>query len=130
MSAIPSRSVGAMKRSAPVALMATLFVVGCGAGIVQHSSLRIRATHEPTASANAYRLYTHCGIEWAMIKGTFWRAQHPLSDGNGNPPAGWGNPFQPGTLTFTNPNTARFTSTAGTVVFDRSDRVRPLFICS
>jgi hypothetical protein len=33
-------------------------------------------------------------------RGVFWRATRPLSDGNGNPPPGWGNPFQEGRLAF------------------------------
>ena len=32
-----------------------------------------------------YELLTHCGITWARIRGTFWKADHPLSDGHGNP---------------------------------------------
>ncbi len=77
-----------------------------------------------------YRLYTHCGIEWARILGTFWRTAAPLSDGHGNPPAGWGNPFQDGTLTFTSPGTAVFRSTAGNVTFHRTPRTNPPFLCS
>ena len=76
-----------------------------------------------------YRLFTHCGIEWAKIAGTFWRADHPLSDGHGNPPPGWGNPFQDGAITLTGA-TARFTSRAGTVTFHRTNRTRPPFVCS
>ncbi len=110
--------------------MAMLFVVGCGAGAAHRTSTPGRVAPPLEARAIPYQLYTHCGIEWARIKGTFWRAQHPLSDGNGNPPAGWANPFQAGTLTVTNAETARFTSAAGTVIFDRTDRARPPFICS
>jgi hypothetical protein len=110
--------------------MTALFVLGCGAGTTQRNSTTGRSAHEPHARAIPYQLYTHCGVEWARIKGTFWRAQHPLSDGNGKPPAGWGNPFQPGMLTFTNAKNARFASAAGTVIFDRTDRARPPLICS
>lgn len=77
-----------------------------------------------------YRLYTHCGIEWARIRGTFWRAARPLSDGNGNPPGGWGNPFEDGSLTFTSRATAKFNSPAGSVIFERTSRTRPPEICS
>jgi hypothetical protein len=96
-----------------------MLVVGCGASNPQRQ-LR----------GEAYQLYTHCGIEWAKINGTFWKAQHPLSDGNGNPPAGWGNPFEYGTLTLTNATTARFSSAAGAVTFHRTKRVQPSAICS
>lgn len=79
---------------------------------------------------NPYRLYTHCGIEWARIDGTFWRANQPLSDGSGNPPPGWGNPFQDGSLDLIGRTSARFTSPAGTVLFQRTSRTHPPVICS
>ncbi len=77
-----------------------------------------------------YRLLTHCGITWARIRGTFWKADHPLSDVHGNPPAGWENPYQAGTLRFTSGRTAIFTSSAGSVSFHRTTRTRPAVICS
>ncbi|MGZ6616382.1 MAG: hypothetical protein ACXVFQ_18365 [Solirubrobacteraceae bacterium] len=77
-----------------------------------------------------YQLLTHCGITWARIRGTFWKADRPLSDGHGNPPAGWGNPYQAGTLRFTSVRTAIFTSPAGSVTFHRTTRTRPAVICS
>ena len=48
-----------------------------------------------------FQVYTHCGVESARIDGRWWHAQPPLygdTDGGG-PPAGWGNPYQEGTLT-------------------------------
>jgi hypothetical protein len=86
-------------------------------------------TAEGWLPTERYRLLTHCGIAWTSIAGTFWRAVHPLSDGHGNPPPGWGNPFQDGTLTLTGA-TARFSSHAGTVTFQRTNRTRPPFLCS
>jgi hypothetical protein len=80
--------------------------------------------------AEPYRLYTHCGIEWTRIRGTYWRAAHPLSDGQGNPPPGWGNPYQRGTLTFTGPVTAVFSAPPGRVVFRHTNRTQPPVICS
>ncbi|MBV8945954.1 MAG: hypothetical protein JOZ95_11080 [Solirubrobacterales bacterium] len=109
-----------------LALIATVVVVsGCG------SRTSSPATRQTTAHAGRpYQLYTHCGIDWAKINGTFWRAQHPMSDGSGNPPAGWGNPLQDGTLVFINPATARFDSSAGSVTFERTSLKQPPFICS
>ncbi len=80
--------------------------------------------------SRSYRLYTHCGIEWAEIRGTFWRAATPPAEGQGNPPSGWGNPYQTGTLTFTTPTTAVFHSVAGRVAFHRTARITPPFLCS
>lgn len=106
-------------------------------GLPQPSWLRAavhkRARRQTTTPADAgrpYQLYTHCGIQWAKIDGTFWRAKHPLSDGSGNPPVGWGNPFQHGTLVFMSPAAARFDSPAGSVTFERTSRRQPPLICS
>jgi hypothetical protein len=46
-----------------------------------------------------YALYTHCGINEANIAGRWYAADTRLSDGNDNPPPGWGNPYQPGIIT-------------------------------
>jgi hypothetical protein len=79
-----------------------------------------------------YTLYTHCGISEARISGRYYQAIHPLSDGSGNPPAGWGNPYQAGTMTLVSGTEAVFTDKAGhRVVF----AVRPgarafLHVCS
>ncbi len=67
---------------------------------------------------------------WLPASGTFWRAKHPLSDGNGNPPPGWGNPYQGGMLVFISPRTARFDPPAGSVTFQRTSRQKPAVICS
>jgi hypothetical protein len=75
-----------------------------------------------TGSAQSYRLYTHCGIDEARIGNRYFEAVHPLSDGARNPPAGWGNPNQHGTMTLMSPSTAVFRDAAGhRVVF----RLRP-----
>ena len=94
-------------------------VAGCGSETM---------THAP--AGRPYHLYTHCGIEWAKIDGTFWRARHPLSDGQGNPPAGWHNPFENGTVVLIGPTTARFDSPAGSVIFERTARTQTPMICS
>jgi hypothetical protein len=70
----------------------------------------------PSASAAnsmPYNLYTHCGIDEARINGRFYEAARPLSDGNSNPPPGWGNPYQHGTMTLASPSEAVFTDSAG-----------------
>ena len=102
-------------------LAVTVVVTACG-----HSASRTTRS----GAGRPYRLYTHCGIEWARIDGTFWRAKQPLSDGSGNPPAGWGNPFQDGSLVILDPTTARFESTAGSVLFERTSRRQPPLLCS
>ena len=58
-------------------------------------------------------LYTHCGIDGTEFAGRDWVAEPVLDDGNGNPPAGWGNPVQPGVMALTSPDHAEFESRDG-----------------
>ena len=60
-----------------------------------------------------YLLLTHCGIDEARVGDRYFEAVHRLSDGRGNPPAGWGNPFQRGTMTLLSPTEALFRDHAG-----------------
>jgi hypothetical protein len=64
-------------------------------------------------SARPFLLLTHCGIDEARIGGRYFEAVHSLSDGQANPPAGWGNPFQRGTMTLLSPTEALFRDDAG-----------------
>lgn len=114
-----------MKIGAPLVLAVATVCVACG---VQTSTPRRQTTG--AHRGEPYRLYTHCGIKWARIDGTFWLATSPLSDGNGNPPHGWGNPFQAGTLTLVSRTTAEFASAAGSVTFKRTQRAQPPILCS
>jgi hypothetical protein len=74
------------------------------------------------AESVPYHLYTHCGVGEARVGNRYFVAVHPLSDGSGNPPAGWGNPDQAGTMTLVSPAEAVFTDSAGHRV---KFRVRP-----
>lgn len=56
-------------------------------------------TTTPAVSSVPFALFTHCGIYEARVQDTFFAAVQPLDDGHGNPPAGWGNPYQSGTIT-------------------------------
>lgn len=61
-----------------------------------------------------FSLYTHCGVNGAMINHIWWEAIPVLADGNGNPPPTWGNPSQSGTLHYTSDSNAMFTATSTT----------------
>jgi hypothetical protein len=60
-----------------------------------------------------FSLYTHCGVhELHTADGWYERVGGVLDDGNGNPPAGWDNPEQRGTLAGSGP-TVVFRDRAG-----------------
>lgn len=61
-------------------------------------------------------LYTHCGVYGIDVGGVWFAADPPLVEGAGNPPAGWGNPVQRGTVTLTSADEAVFADDAGHVV--------------
>jgi hypothetical protein len=95
---------------------AAVILTACGNG----SAPRTTALADPAATAavgaglaQPYRLYTHCGIAEARIGNRYFEAVHPLTDGQGNPPPGWGNPFQQGTMTQLSPSVAVFRDAAG-----------------
>ena len=103
------------------ALLLLLAVAGCG------SATTPTPTQDPSASASsrviqAFDLYTHCGIREAKIGSDFYTASPVLDDGNGNPPIGWGNPGQLGTMTVYSNGTAHFAAPHG---LEADFRLRP-----
>jgi hypothetical protein len=68
----------------------------------------------PTAVGVPYPfdLYTHCGVLGADIAGAWFAADPPLVERYGSP-AGWGDPYQRGTLTLLGPDEAVFRDDAG-----------------
>ena len=68
----------------------------------------------------AVDLLTHCGIVGTDIGGTWFAAEVPLVDGPGNPPPGWGNPYQRGTLTLLAADEAVFRDDEGHEVLFRA----------
>jgi len=67
----------------------------------------------------------HRAAQWARIDGDWWETE-PLNDGNANPPAGWGNPFDDGSLTIVDVDTAAYRSSSDEeVTFVRTDADGP-----
>jgi hypothetical protein len=99
------------------AAVAAIVLTACGSSPAAQvtSSARPSATAAAAAarSPQPYQLYTHCGIDEARIGNRYFEAVHPLSDGQGNPPPGWGNPYQQGTMTQLSPAEAVFRDRAG-----------------
>jgi hypothetical protein len=110
-------------------LLAVLVMAIAGCGTDAAASPAGRA---PAPSASPYDLYTHCGIGEANVDDRWYLADTPLSDGSGNPPAGWGNPYQAGTITFLSPTRFEFSDSVGHhVAFTvRPGATAPLQICS
>lgn len=77
-----------------------------------------------------YLLFTHCGVEWTRIDGAWWRAT-PLGDAAGNPPSGWGNPYDAGQLHVVDDTSAVYSGGPGVdVEFKRTDRVEMPVNCA
>jgi len=109
--------------------------VGGGAEVVDGPA-QADIDDEPPYGAGAevgetydYTLYTHCGIEWTRIDGVWWRATTPLSDGNANPPPGWGNPYDKGQMEIVGESAAVYRGVEGDVEFERTDEVEAPFAC-
>jgi phosphate-selective porin len=96
------------------------------------TTVSARAT-TPTPSAVAYSLYTHCGIDEATIAGRRFQADTPLFDSSGaNPPNGWDNPYQQGTITMLSDTAAEFRDAHGHVLrfHLRTNATGPTKVCS
>jgi hypothetical protein len=63
----------------------------------------------------AYRvtLNTHCGLRHVEFDGSEWGISGVLDDGSGNPPPGFANPSDEGTVTLTSPDSAVYLSELG-----------------
>jgi hypothetical protein len=95
-----------------LAFTATTVLLPCG-GSPANANAPGGSVSINIGSSAPYRLYTHCGVLAATINGQTFYAEPPLSDGSGNPPAGWGNPYDDGDMTLRNATTADFHDTAG-----------------
>lgn len=92
-------------------LVATLLLVGTGLAVtlkVGPAKTSIRTATVKSIQLVPFDLPTHCGIDELMANGRYFqRVGGVLVDGSrtpsglGNPPPGWGNPGQRGTLAIT-----------------------------
>src|SRR6516164_8078939 len=105
-----------VRRRSGVAILtgAAMALAACGGTAAQAAKppAPARTVAATAGSAHPYILYTHCGIDEARIGNRYFEAVHPLSDGL-NPPPGWGNPYQQGTMTLLSPTEAVFRDQAG-----------------
>lgn len=80
----------------------------------------------------AYTAFTHCGLTPTTFDfdGSFWDVAVAGESGQLNPPAGFGNPEDGGTIVLVAPNEAIFTSSSGIAVpLVRADGPRSGFPC-
>src|SRR5947209_1545431 len=86
--------------------LTALVTAACASGSTPGVTTPHTAARTTAPKSVPYNLYTHCGIAYAKVGNRYYQASVPLSDGSGNPPSGWGNPYQQGTLTFVSPTRA------------------------
>lgn len=80
-----------------------------------------------------YNLYTHCGVNDVQFDGKTYYADPRLGDGNGNPPSGWGNPYDAGWLVPQDLQRVYFIDWMGHQAFfttHPSYAITPSFLCS
>ncbi len=105
-----------------------------GAAMAAPSDGALSAAEAPGATpqvgvAYPVDLLTHCGVVGIDIGGVWFAADPPLVEAGGNPPAGWGNPYQPGTVTLQSSEQATFTDDAGHLVRLRADESARPSLC-
>jgi hypothetical protein len=90
--------------------------------------------HVTQGVAYQFRLYTHCGLNYPTgpdFDGSFWESVGAGDDGSANPPPGFGNPFDNGTMTLLSANLAEYRSSQGVVMrFTRQSGSRVASPCS
>jgi hypothetical protein len=120
-----------MKR-AVAAAAGMLILAGCAGAQQAAGGVPVSGSSASTSPAVPYSLYTHCGIDWARIHGRWYRASPPLSDGSGNPPRGWGNPDQQGTIRMISSTEAVFDDSTGHHVrfILQPDATAPAQVCA
>jgi hypothetical protein len=78
-------------------------------------------------------IYTHCGLDRSRIDfdSSFWNPVGETSDGQGNPPDGYDNPYDSGTIRLLPDGTSEFTSSQGVRLrLERFSAARSLEPCA
>ncbi len=110
------------KWARPVLLTVLLALPACtggGAAPPPEQQAAYAETAPPVGQSVQFFMYTHCGVETAQIGGRLWQAVEPLYGEGGegvNPPPGWDNPYQEGTLLMQSPSRAVFRANGTNVV--------------
>lgn len=91
-----------------VILLLSVLGSGCSSSAEPRRSTAPPRDSFPVGSEASFRIYAHCGVQFARIDGDTWRTKL-RDDGNGNPPKGWPQLIA-GTLTRPSADRAVFTS--------------------
>ena len=80
-----------------------------------------RSGRTTVAVSYQIQLFTHCGLDWPGVvdfDGSFWDpiGSGPASDRNANPPPGYGNPYDRGTIMLISQTLAQYRSSGGSVM--------------
>jgi hypothetical protein len=113
-------------------VLLALALAGCGLATVGSGPAPAKSSAAVAVVGEPFSLCTHCGIHELTFGGRWYeRVGGALDDGSGNPPRGWGNPYQLGTLTVSG-STAVFRDQAGhRETFQlRPAAISPKLICS
>lgn len=70
-------------------------------------------TSIPATASFPFELYTHCGVDEALVHGIYFEADEPLIGVAISAPPGWDNPYQRGTMTWESPDRAVFRDDRG-----------------
>jgi hypothetical protein len=101
----------ALARAIALTLTSALALLACGGSPT--TSTPGTSVSTTVGSSAHYTLYTHCGVLAATINGQTYYAEPPITDDSGNPPAGWGNPYDDGDMTLRTATDADFHDSAG-----------------
>jgi hypothetical protein len=89
-----------------------VLLLACDEGSNTTTPIR-RATAIEIGVAYPHRLFVHCGVLGTRFGGRDWNASPPLQSSPGNPPAGWDENEELGTMTLNSPDRATFRSSSG-----------------
>jgi hypothetical protein len=94
------------------ALLASFAVLllSCDSGETNRTPPDGRPTEIKIGVPYPHKLFVHCGVLGTRFAGRDWDASPPLRGSPGNPPQGWDENLESGTMTLESPDRATFRS--------------------
>lgn len=119
-------------RLAMCAIASAVLSTACGSAQPSDAEAAAYAdSAPPMGEAVDYFVYTHCGVESLKVAGRWWQAVEPLygDDGSGDPPEGWGDPYQEGEMTLSSADSITFEANGTEVEFVPAPENKPMRVC-